>query len=61
MSPAKALPTGLGIVSEGLELRADQLPHWEESKVKVLPMVRVQHQTNVSVGSLSAKRFGKIL
>ncbi|GJJ13258.1 hypothetical protein Clacol_007509 [Clathrus columnatus] len=39
MSSAKALPTGLGIVSEDLELPLDKLPPWEESKVKVLPMV----------------------
>lgn len=39
MSPAKALPTGLGIVSEGRELPDDKLPSWDESKVKILPMV----------------------
>ncbi len=40
MAPAHALPTGLGIMTEGLELPYDELPPWEESKLKVLPMVR---------------------
>ncbi|KAH7104957.1 Clavaminate synthase-like protein [Auriculariales sp. MPI-PUGE-AT-0066] len=39
MSPSKALPTGLGIENDGLELSLDQLPTWEEGKVKRLPMV----------------------
>lgn len=39
MAPAHALPTGLGIMAEGLEMSYDELPPWEESKVKVLPMV----------------------
>ena len=41
MAPAHALPTGLGIMSEGLEMPLDELPPWEEAKVKVLPMVRL--------------------
>ena len=41
MAPAHALPTGLGILSEGLEMSNDELPEWEASKVKVLPMVRL--------------------
>jgi len=40
MAPAHAMPTGLGIESEGLELPLSELPAWEESKVKVFPMVR---------------------
>lgn len=40
MSRAHALPTGLGIESEGLELPEDQLPEWEESKIKTYPVVR---------------------
>lgn len=40
MAPAHALSTGLGIMSEGLEMSYDELPPWEESKIKVLPMVR---------------------
>ena len=40
MAPAHALPTGLGIMSENLEMSLEELPAWEESKVKVLPMVR---------------------
>ncbi|KAF8527436.1 Clavaminate synthase-like protein [Hysterangium stoloniferum] len=39
MAPAKALPTGLGIVSEGHELPLEELPDWEESKIKVFPVL----------------------
>jgi alpha-ketoglutarate-dependent taurine dioxygenase len=39
MSPARALPTGLGIESDGLELPLDELPPWEASKQQVLPVV----------------------
>jgi hypothetical protein len=39
MAPAHALPTGLGILSEGHELPLNELPAWEESKLKVLPVV----------------------
>lgn len=39
MAPAHAVPTGLGIEPEGLELPLDKLPPWEEGKVKRLPMV----------------------
>ncbi|KAG9313892.1 taurine catabolism dioxygenase [Chiua virens] len=39
MSPSHALPTALGIQSEGLELPLDELPEWDESKVKTFPMV----------------------
>jgi hypothetical protein len=39
MSKAHALPTGLGIENEGLELELDQLPEWEESKIKTYPIV----------------------
>jgi hypothetical protein len=41
MAPARAMETGLGIESEGLELPLDQLPEWEESKRKILPVVRL--------------------
>jgi hypothetical protein len=41
MSKAHALPTGLGIENEGLELPLDQLPEWEKSKIKLYPVVRV--------------------
>ena len=40
MSKAHALPTGLGIESECLELGEDELPEWEESKIKTYPIVR---------------------
>lgn len=39
ISPAKATSDGLTMVSEGKEMPLDQLPEWEESKVKKLPMV----------------------
>jgi alpha-ketoglutarate-dependent taurine dioxygenase len=39
MSPAKSLPTGLGMYSEGLELPYSELPPVEEDKIKILPMV----------------------
>ncbi|KZT01177.1 Clavaminate synthase-like protein [Laetiporus sulphureus 93-53] len=38
ISTAKAKPTGLGIETEGLEMRYDLLPEWEESKIQVLPL-----------------------
>jgi len=38
MSPSKALPTGLGIESEGKELSKDELPAWSEEKVKIFPV-----------------------
>lgn len=37
MAPARAMSTGLGIESDGLELTQEELPAWEESKVKVFP------------------------
>ncbi|KAG6327197.1 hypothetical protein ID866_11892, partial [Astraeus odoratus] len=37
MAPARAMPTGLGIETEGLELPLDDLPEWEESKIQILP------------------------
>lgn len=39
MSKCRALPTGLGLHSEGRELKKDDLPEWSEEKVKILPMV----------------------
>lgn len=39
MAPARAMPTGLGIETEGLELPLNELPPWEESKVKIFPML----------------------
>lgn len=43
MAPARAMPTGLGIESEGSELSSDKLPAWEEAKVKVYPVVSSYH------------------
>ncbi|KAN0100153.1 hypothetical protein V8E55_000137 [Tylopilus felleus] len=39
MAPARAMPTGLGIEIEGLELPMGELPDWEESKVKTFPVL----------------------
>ncbi|KIJ54368.1 hypothetical protein M422DRAFT_241613 [Sphaerobolus stellatus SS14] len=39
MAPARSRPTGLGIESEGLEMPLSELPEWDESKIKVLPML----------------------
>lgn len=39
MSSAKALSTGLGLESEDLEIPLDQLPVWEEDKIKTFPML----------------------
>ncbi|KAI0095161.1 Clavaminate synthase-like protein [Irpex rosettiformis] len=39
MAPAHAKSTGLGIETEGLEMPLGELPPWEESKVKVLPIL----------------------
>jgi alpha-ketoglutarate-dependent taurine dioxygenase len=38
MSSAASNSLGLGLVSEGKELSLDELPAWEESKIKTLPM-----------------------
>ncbi|KAB8077893.1 hypothetical protein BDV29DRAFT_197902 [Aspergillus leporis] len=39
MSPARSLPTGLGLYSEGLELPESDLPTIDKSKIMILPMV----------------------
>ncbi len=39
MGPAHALSTGLGIETEGLEVPLNELPHWEQEKIKVFPLV----------------------
>ncbi|PLW10950.1 hypothetical protein PCASD_20260 [Puccinia coronata f. sp. avenae] len=39
MSQAKAKCTGLGIENEGKELPKDQLPAFEESKIKIFPVL----------------------
>lgn len=38
MSPARSRSDGLGLVSDGLELPASELPPIDQSKIKVLPM-----------------------
>ena len=42
MAPARAMSTGLGIETEGLEVPLNELPPWEESKTKVFPLVSVR-------------------
>ncbi|TFK24259.1 alpha-ketoglutarate dependent xanthine dioxygenase [Coprinopsis marcescibilis] len=39
MAPARAMSTGLGIETEGLELSLDELPPWEKEKIKTLPVL----------------------
>ncbi|KAF8963238.1 hypothetical protein BDZ97DRAFT_1904933 [Flammula alnicola] len=39
MTPAHAKSTGLGIESEGLEVPLADLPPWDESKVKIYPIL----------------------
>jgi alpha-ketoglutarate-dependent taurine dioxygenase len=39
MSPARAMPTGLGMESDGLELPLDELPPWDASKQQMLPVI----------------------
>ncbi|KAG5719514.1 putative dioxygenase [Termitomyces sp. T112] len=39
MAHARAVSTGLGIETEGLEVPFDELPPWEEAKCKTLPVV----------------------
>ncbi|KAJ5678865.1 hypothetical protein N7462_007109 [Penicillium macrosclerotiorum] len=38
MSKAKSRSNGLGVVSEGLELKEDEIPAFEENKIKIYPM-----------------------
>lgn len=51
---AKALSTGLGLVSEGLELPMDELPPYDESLIRVYPMVWKNRHT----GRLSLQIHG---
>ncbi|KAL2312385.1 Alpha-ketoglutarate-dependent xanthine dioxygenase xan1 [Schizosaccharomyces pombe] len=39
INKARALPNGLGMYSEGLELDKSELPPWEESRVKTFPLL----------------------
>ncbi|KAE8153659.1 Clavaminate synthase-like protein [Aspergillus avenaceus] len=45
MSPARALPTGLGLYSENHELPDSNLPPIDPSKIQILPMVWKNPQT----------------
>ncbi|CAI7567481.1 unnamed protein product [Penicillium pancosmium] len=46
MSKAKSRSNGLGIISEGLELPENELPPFEESKIKTYPMAWKNPITN---------------
>lgn len=39
MAPARSRSTGLGLETEGKELALSELPEWEESKIKIFPML----------------------
>ncbi|KAF9016651.1 Clavaminate synthase-like protein [Hymenopellis radicata] len=39
MAAARAVPTGLGLESDDLELPLDALPPWEEAKIQTLPLL----------------------
>ena len=39
MSKAHALPTGLGIENENFEIPLEELPEWEDKKIKIFPLV----------------------
>lgn len=43
MATARSNSLGLGMETEGLEMKLDELPPWDESKIKVLPMVSCIH------------------
>lgn len=45
ISPARATSDGLTMVSENKEAPLDELPEWEKSKIKKLPMVWTNPQT----------------
>ena len=52
MTPAHALPTGLGIETEGLEVPLNELPPWEEGKIKKFPMVCSFQLSTIATGGL---------
>ncbi|KAF8521020.1 taurine catabolism dioxygenase [Gautieria morchelliformis] len=52
MAPARALPTGLGIESEGLEPPLSELPEWEEVRIKTFPMSGYSGLKNPITGAL---------
>ncbi len=52
MAPAHALPTGLGIETEGLELPYDELPPWEESRIKKFSMASFSNRVTCIIYSL---------
>lgn len=51
MARARAMPTGLGIESEGLELGYGELPEWEEDKVQTLPVVSPTFSLSVPIST----------
>jgi len=58
MAPSHALPTGLGIETEGLELPLDEVPTYEESKRQTLPVVSTS-PLHVVIGTDARCRPGK--
>lgn len=57
MAPSHAMSTGLGIESEGLELPLYELPPWEESRQKILPIVSSLLPSFFSIIADSLDRF----
>ena len=47
MAPAHAKSTGLGLESESLETPLEELPSWEEDKIKIHPVVRIDRRAKV--------------
>jgi xanthine dioxygenase len=60
MASAHAVPTGLGLETEGLELPLDQLPAWKESKVKVYPVVSCIHTMHLVYANHDTDSSGRI-
>ena len=62
MAPARALSTGLGIETEGLEVPLNELTHWEQEKIKVFPLVRRDSVgASIDVTKIFTHRRGRTL
>jgi xanthine dioxygenase len=61
MAPARAKSTGLGIETEGLEMPLNELPPWEESKIKISPLVRLIYTEMVEVNLMVLYSSGRTL
>lgn len=57
MSKAKSRSTGLGMVSEGLELLPEELPEIEEEHIKIYPMVQYLHTNSEMLPFFFPNRF----